>query len=131
MSERGTSRDINMIVPIDILKPILDDLLTFGKRNKPARPWLGVYTADSEGKIVVAGVSERGPAAISGMKLGDTISAVRDESVASLADFYRKVWSSGPAGAEIPIEVVRDERSLWLRVKSADRNAFLKQPRLQ
>ena len=51
MSERGTSRDINMIVPIDILKPILDDLLTFGKRNKPARPWLGVYTADSEGKI--------------------------------------------------------------------------------
>ena len=129
-SERGAPSDINMVVPIDILKPVLDELLTYGKRSKPARPWLGIYTADSDGKIIVAGVSDRGPAAASGMKLGDVISAVRDESVTSIADLYRKLWSSGPAGTEIPIEVVRDERSLWLRVKSGDRRAFLKQPRL-
>ena len=129
-SERGAPSDINMVVPIDILKPVLDELLTYGKRSKPARPWLGIYTADSDGKIIVAGVSDRGPAATSGMKLGDVISAVRDESVTSIADLYRKLWSSGPAGTEIPIEVVRDERSLWLRVKSGDRRAFLKQPRL-
>jgi S1-C subfamily serine protease len=59
------------------------------------------------------------------------ISAVRDQSVASLADFYRKLWASGRAGAEIAIEVVRDGRTLWLRVKSADRAAFFKTPRLQ
>jgi S1-C subfamily serine protease len=131
VTERGKPRDINMIVPIDILKPILDELLTYGKRNHAARPWIGTYLAESDGKIVVAGVSERGPAAAAGMRVGDVVWAVRDESVEGLADFYRKVWASGDAGAEIPIEVLRDERTVWLRVKSVDRAALLKAPRLQ
>ena len=131
MTERGKPRDINMMVPIDVLKPVLDELLTYGKRNQPPRPWLGTYLVESDGKIVVAGVSERGPAAAAGMRVGDVVWAVRDESVDGLADFYRKVWASGDAGAEIPIEVLRDERTVWLRVKSVDRAALLKAPRLQ
>jgi len=131
MTERGKPRDINMMVPIDILKPVLDELLTYGRRNQPPRPWLGTYLVESDGKIVVAGVSERGPAAAAGMRVGDVVWAVRDESVDGLADFYRKVWASGDAGAEIPIEVLRDERTVWLRVKSVDRAALLKAPRLQ
>jgi S1-C subfamily serine protease len=123
-------RDCNMIVPIDLLAPVLDDLVKYGRINKPARPWLGVYSAESEGKIVVAEVAEHGPAAAAGMRRGDVISAVRDSSVGSLRDFYAKVWGSGPAGVEIPIEVVRGGRGLWLRVKSADRASFLKKPRL-
>jgi len=38
----GKSEHVNMIVPIDMLKPILDDLRNFGRVNKPARPWLGM-----------------------------------------------------------------------------------------
>ena len=129
--ERDSPRDINMVVPIDILKPILDELLTYGKRNKPARPWLGLYSAESDKKILVAGLAERGPAAAAGMRAGDVIWAVRDESVSSLADFYRQVWASGDAGAEIPIELLRDGRTVWVRVKSVDRNSLLKAPRLQ
>ncbi|MGA2794596.1 MAG: S1C family serine protease, partial [Roseiarcus sp.] len=105
-------------------------LLAYGRVNKPPRPWLGIYSAESEGRIVVADVAERGPAAAAGLRRGDIVSAVRDSSVESLADFYRKIWSCGPAGVEIPIEVVRDKRSLWLRVKSADRGSYLKKPRL-
>ncbi len=131
VTERGTQRDINMVVPVDILKPVLDDLLTYGRRQGPARPWLGIYSAESDSKIVVAGVAENGPAAAAGMRTGDIVWAVRDESVTSLADFYRKVWASGPAGAEIPIEVLRDGRTVWVRVKSVDRQALLKAPRLQ
>jgi S1-C subfamily serine protease len=119
-----------MIVPIDLLPPILDDLLAYGQVNKPPRPWLGVYSAESGGRVVVADVAEHGPAAIAGLREGDIISSVRDSSVEGLSDFYRKVWNSGPAGAEIPIEIVRERRSVWLRVKSADRNSFLKKPRL-
>jgi S1-C subfamily serine protease len=130
VTEEGQQRDINMIVPIDLLPPILDDLLAYGRVNKPPRPWLGVFSAESEGRIVVADVAERGPAAAAGLRRGDIISAVRDSSVDSLADFYRKIWSCGPAGVEIPIEVVRDKRSIWLRVKSADRGGYLKKPRL-
>jgi S1-C subfamily serine protease len=129
--ERDSPRDINMVVPIDILKPILDELLAYGKRNKPARPWLGLYSAESDKKAVVAGLAERGPAAAAGMRIGDIIWAVRDESVSSLAEFYRKVWASGDAGAEIPIELLRDGRTVWVRVKSVDRASLLKAPRLQ
>jgi S1-C subfamily serine protease len=123
-------QDVNMIVPIDLLPPILDDLLAYGRVNKPPRPWLGVYSAENGGRVVVADVAEHGPAAMAGLREGDIIASVRDSSVEGLSDFYRKVWNCGPAGAEIPIEIVRDRRSVWLRVKSADRNSFLKKPRL-
>jgi S1-C subfamily serine protease len=131
MTERDSVRDINMIVPIDRLKPIQQDLVAYGRQNKPARPWLGVFSAERDGRVVVADVSPRGPAAAAGLREGDVLWAVRDESVTGLADFYRKVWSSGPAGTEIPIEVVREGRTVWVRVKSADRASFLKTPRLQ
>jgi S1-C subfamily serine protease len=131
MTEAGTTREVNMIVPIDLLTPILDDLLAYGRVNKPARPWLGVYVAESEGKVVVADVAARGPAAIADIRRGDVVASVGDTGVADLADLYRRVWASGPAGVEIPIELVREGRSRWVRVKSADRGRFLKAPRLQ
>jgi S1-C subfamily serine protease len=126
----GMPEDLNMVVPIDLLPPILDDLLTYGQVNKPPRPWLGVYSAETDGRIMVADVAERGPAAAAGVREGDIVLGVRDLSVDSLADFYRKVWSCGPAGTEIPIEVVRDNRAIWLRIKSGDRGSYLKKPRL-
>jgi S1-C subfamily serine protease len=119
-----------MVVPIDLLPPILDDLLTFGRVNKPPRPWLGVYATENDGKVVVAGVDERAPAAAAGLHIGDVLSAVRDSSIESLAGFYHAVWNCGPAGVEVPIEVIRDKRSAWLRIKSADRNSYFKKPLL-
>jgi S1-C subfamily serine protease len=127
----GVTQDINMAVPIDLLPPILDDLLSYGHVNKPPRPWLGVYSAESDGRVMVISVAEGGPAAAAGLQQGDIVSDVRDLDVDGLADFYRKIWKSGPAGTEIPIRVVRDNRGLWLRVKTADRDSFLKKPRLQ
>jgi len=127
---RGQREDVNMIVPIDLLPPILDDLLTSGRVKKPARPWLGVYSAENGGRIVIADVAEDGPAAAAGLRAGDIISSVRDSGVETLSEFYHAIWSCGAAGAEIPIEIVRDKRSLWVRVKSADRASFLKKPRL-
>ena len=124
-------RDVNMIVPIDLLPPILDDLLTYGRVNKPARPWLGLYSAESGGQIVVAAVADRSPAAEAGLKRGDILASVRGEETTDLGDFYRKVWRIGPAGADIPIEFIRDGRAIGVRLKSADRTAFLKRPRLQ
>jgi S1-C subfamily serine protease len=129
-SDPGQPREANMIVPIDLLPPILGDLLARGRVDRPPRPWLGVYSADADGRIVVAGVDERGPAAAAGLRRGDIVAAVGDARVADLPDFYRRIWRCGPAGAEIPLTIVRDERSLWLRVRSADRADYLKRPRL-
>jgi S1-C subfamily serine protease len=127
----GAQRDINMIVPIDLLPPILEDLLTYGRVNKPARPWLGVYSAETGGEVVVAAVSDRAPAAIAGLKRGDIIASVKGDEIADLGDFYRKVWACGPAGVEVPVEIIREGRALGLRVRSADRATFLKKPKLQ
>jgi S1-C subfamily serine protease len=127
---RGRGQDVNMSVPIDLLPPRLDEMLTYGKLKKAARPWLGVYSTESVGRVVVADVTEEGPAANAGLRGGDIIASVRDTAVESLGDFYREIWNCGPAGTEIPIEIVRDKRSLWLRVKSADRVSYLKKPRM-
>jgi len=131
VSERAGPRDINMIVPIDLLPPILDDLLRYGRVNKPARPWLGVFSAENGDEVIVASVAENGPAAEAGIRRGDVLSSVGGSQIESLGDFYHKVWSRGPAGVEIPIEIVRDGRAMAVRVRSADRSTFLKRPRLQ
>ena len=106
-------------------------LLKTGRANRRPRPWLGVFSAESNGEVVVMSVSEGSPADKAGLQRGDVISDVRDAEVDSLADFYRKVWTIGDAGAEVPMRIVRDGRESWLRVKSADRNSFLKRPQLQ
>lgn len=131
MSKGGEIADINMVVPINLLKPILDDVLNRGEIDKPPRPWLGAMSAESNGEVVVMSVTENGPAAKAGLKRGDVISEIRDGEVDGLADFYRKIWKSGPPGSEIPMRVLRDGRETWLRVKSADRNDFLRKPQLQ
>ena len=53
----------NMIVPIDLLEPILADMVTLGRAKRPARPWLGMYTTEVGGQLVVAGLADGGPAA--------------------------------------------------------------------
>jgi S1-C subfamily serine protease len=131
MSHGGEVADINMIVPINLLTPILNDLTTRGQVNKPPRPWLGAFSAENNGDVIVMSVAEGSPADQAGLRRGDVISEIRDGEVDGLADFYRKIWSSGPAGAEIPMRILRDGREAWLRVRSADRNSFLRKPQLQ
>jgi S1-C subfamily serine protease len=131
MSESGESRDVNMVVPINLLPPILDDLLSRGHAAGLPRPWLGIFSAESDGRVVVMNVAEGGPAARAGLRKGDVIADVRDGEVAGLADFYRKLWNCGPAGTEVPLRIVRKGRDAWIRLKSADRRTFLKKPQLQ
>src|ERR1700739_2119075 len=127
---RELRRDVNMVVPIELLPPILDDMLTYGRPNRPARPWLGLLAAEVEDAIVVAGLTEKGPASRAGLRPGDRILAVRDDPVASLAGLWRKVWAGDPAGCEVVMQVVRDDETLTVRILSADRTRFLRTPKL-
>jgi S1-C subfamily serine protease len=128
--EASEDRDINMMVPIDLLKPILDDILSFGGRKGPARPWLGMYVADTEQRLVVMALANRGPAQRAKVEAGDIVLAVNGESVESLADLFRRIWMTGDAGVGVPLTLLRDGRTIDVVVKSADRNAFLKTPRM-
>jgi S1-C subfamily serine protease len=129
-AREGKNEHLNMVVPIDLLTPILDDLRKFGRVNKPARPWLGVYSTEIEDKIVAVGIAPKGPAARAELKTGDVILAVKGENVTTLSAFYRKVWSLGQAGVEVPLTLYREGVTFDVRVNSSDRAKFLKAPRM-
>jgi len=120
----------NMIVPIDLFPPIRDDLVRFGRVDRPPRPWLGMYTADTQSHPVVVGLASGGPADQAGVEVGDVVVELASARVDDLATMLRKVWALGPAGVEVPLVVVREERPVAVTVRSADRNAYLKQPSL-
>ncbi len=124
------TRNINMVVPIDLLPPILDDLMTRGRADRPPRPWLGLYATDMDDEVVVMGLSGRGPAEAADVRPGDVILAVGDAEVDDLADFFRSVWALGQAGVAVPLTLRRDEYQVELSVTSVDRDRFLMAPPL-
>lgn len=128
--ENGPPEHLNMHVPIDLLKPIYDDLLTLGRPNHPPRPWLGLYATELNNKVVVAGLAPTGPARRANLKTGDIILAVAGEEIADLAALYRGIWKQGKAGVEVPLLVDRDGKTLDFNVRSADRARYLKSPSL-
>src|SRR3954452_22226754 len=126
----GKAEHVNMIVPIDLLKPVFDDLRKFGRVNKPARPWLGMYSTEIDNRVVVIGISAKGPAARAELKAGDVILAVKGEKISSQTAFYRKLWSLGPAGVDVPLTLYREGDTFDVDVTSSDRARFLKGPKL-
>jgi S1-C subfamily serine protease len=118
----------NMFVPIDILTPILDDMMTLGRPSRKPRPWLGMHTAETMGHLLVAGVHARGPAENAGVEPGDIIQRINDQQVDGLPDMYRKLWSAGESGAEITLMVIRGMEALEIVVRSGDRHRYLKLP---
>jgi len=130
-AEGEAGERLNMIVPIDLLRPILDDMLAIGRPNRPARPWLGLYATEVDNRVLVAGLASRGPAQRADLRTGDVVVAVSGRRVSDLASFFRRVWALGDAGVEVPITIVRDGRTTELRVSSADRDDFLRGPSLQ
>jgi S1-C subfamily serine protease len=126
----GKAEHVNMIVPIDLLTPVLDDLRRFGKVNRPARPWLGMYSTEIDNRVVVIGISGDGPAARAELKAGDVILAVKGEKVTSQAGFYRKLWALGAAGVDVPLTVHHEGVTFDVTLASTDRTRLLKGPRL-
>jgi S1-C subfamily serine protease len=122
----GTPSPGNLFVPIDLLKPILDDLIAHGRAPGPRRPWLGVYAEELRGRLFVARVAREGPAERAGVASGDIVIGVGGEEVASLADFYRKVWARGAAGVEVPLRVLQGLEVRDLRVRSIDRPEYFR-----
>jgi S1-C subfamily serine protease len=126
----GETLQGNMVVPVDGLEPILNDLLTRGRANRPARPWLGVYITEVEQHLAVAGTAAGGPAEKAGLRTGDLVLEIAGERASGLADLFRRIWRLGEAGVEVPITIGRRSDVLRVTVRSADRSDFLRRPRL-
>jgi len=122
--------DGNMIVPIDILMPIMDEMLSYGRTNRPPRPWLGMMTTEMDENLVVAGLVESGPAQRADVQVGDFVIGVNGQPVSELATMFRTIWAIGEAGVEIPLTLSRDGEMLDLTVQSVNRSDLLKSPQV-
>lgn len=118
----------NMIVPVDLLAGVKDDLTAHGQRTTPPRPWLGFFSAEASGKVVIAGIWEGGPADKAGVEAGDLLLEVGGTPVGSLPALYRAIWALGSAGVGVPLTLYRDRRIVEVTVESANRTDFYKRP---
>jgi S1-C subfamily serine protease len=123
----GTRSPGNMFVPVELLKPILEDLIERGRASGPVRPWLGVNAEEVRGRLFVTRVSPEGPADRAGLRSGDILVGVGAEEILSLADFYRKVWARGAAGVEVPLRVLQGMQIRDVTVRSIDRLDYFRQ----
>jgi S1-C subfamily serine protease len=121
----------NMFVPVDLLEPIFDAMLTSGRAPGPARPWLGMYTVDHEGGLVVSALADGGPAEQAGVEAGDIVVEVAGDKVTDLAALFRRVWGLGPPGTDVALSLLRGSNTLHVTVRAGDRSEYLRKPRLQ
>jgi S1-C subfamily serine protease len=117
----------NMFVPVDLLQPVLDELVRTGGRQSGARrPWLGVNSLEEDGRVKVVQVNEESPAAQAGIQAGDIILSIDGVSVESLQGFYQALWARGPAGVQVNLRVLHGPNVRDVTVISIDRADFMK-----
>lgn len=128
--EGGKEAELNMAVPADLIIPVLNDLLMFGRAALPARPWLGLYCVERNDDVVVQTVVKGGPAESAQIHRGDLIEAVGSVKISDLVSLWRAVWDTGPAGSVVPLTLRRGRALLETVIASADRSSFLRGPKL-
>jgi S1-C subfamily serine protease len=111
----------NMFIPIDALSSILADLKTTGRPLEVQRPWLGINAEEAHGRVFITRVRASGPADKAGLKVEDMVISVAGKEVHGLADFYRKIFSVGDAGVQIPLSVLKGDKIQDIKFLSADR----------
>jgi len=111
----------NMFVPIDLLKPILAEMIATGRQKGGARPWLGMSSMEDDGHLKVLRVSSDGPAERAGIEPGDVILALAGVKVDKLDDFYRRLWASGAPGVDVTLKVLKGAETREIRVHTMDR----------
>jgi len=119
----------NLFVPINDLKPILNDLIVNGKRTADVKPYMGLTSNDDTGKVMVTRVNDDGPAAKAGFKENDIILKVNRINIQDTEKFYKTVWSQGGPGTLLDFEIERNNQIISLKLTTMDRNDFFVKPK--
>lgn len=88
-------------IPMATAKPILEDLIANGKTTTTGTPYLGIYGVDVTDEVsenynmpkgvYIAQVVKGGGAELAGLKVGNIITAVNGEEVASMEELKGKI----------------------------------------
>ncbi len=119
----------NLFVPIDTLKPVIEQLLAHGKPTGASRPWLGIMVQDISGRLLVTHVASESPAEQAGIGVGDIIVGFQGKPLKDAADFYRQLWNSGKAGVKVELDVVQGAALHKVSITTMESASYLRQPR--
>jgi len=119
----------NMFVPVDLLKPVLQDMRARGVGPDSQRAWLGLQAGETAAGLRVLRVNEDSPADVAGLEAGDTILAIDGQEVRTLEALWKRLWTGGPPERDVQLQVLRQGRPLAFTVHSVDRMKALKRPR--
>jgi S1-C subfamily serine protease len=126
----GGSRRLpgNMFVPVDLLKPILSELQRTGSTTVSHRPWVGVTSAEQGGRVQIVRVSKESPAQKAGLAPGDLVLAVDGKRVATLEEFYKKLWDRARPDADVSLTVLQGADLKTIILKPVDRMNSMRKP---
>lgn len=120
-AEPGERLPGNMFVPIDLLKPVLAELVETGRQKGGMRPWVGINSRELEGRLHVMRVSADSPAEKAGIAPGDIILQLSGQKVDSLPVFYQRLWNSGAPGVEVTLKVLKGTDVQDVKIRTIDR----------
>jgi serine protease Do len=118
----------NMFVPVDLLKPILAELQQTGSSRQSHRPWLGVTSSEQGGRVKVVRVTKDSPADDAGLEAGDVVLTVDGAKVATLEEFYRKVWARANPDDEVKLTVLQGADIKTVTIRAVDRMTTMVKP---
>jgi len=128
-SRSGGSLGIGFAIPANTARMVMESLVRDGS---VIRGWIGVEPRDLtpemaeslrlpvKSGVLITGVLQNGPAGNGGMKPGDVVVRIADQSIANTAQLFNAVAALKP-GAPATIAVQRGERSVDLKVQVAQR----------
>jgi S1-C subfamily serine protease len=116
----------NMFVPVDLLRPVLDEMVRTGRQQGGRRPWIGVNSLEEDGRVKVVQVNDGSPADEAGIEAGDIILSIDGQPVESLGQFYQALWGRGPAGVDVVLTVLHGPTMREVTVRSIDRAEFMR-----
>ena len=115
----------NLAIPIEDFLRVKNELMASGRvASRPPRPWLGLYTVQTDQGVLVAGTSPVGPSAEADFEQGDVILRLNGEKIENQGDFYRKLWRT-EVGQEVRILVMRQSRFEVVTLRSINRYDLL------
>jgi S1-C subfamily serine protease len=118
----GSNSGVGFAVPIDVAHGIANQIIA-GTPIETA--YLGVTGEDATGDqagAVLTDLVAAGPAAESGLEVGDLVTAVEAQGVRSMGDLAARIRSYSP-GDEVVLDVLRDGESITVTVTLGARPA--------
>jgi S1-C subfamily serine protease len=118
----------NMFVPVELLRPVLDEMQATGRTRASVRPWLGLSSSERDGHVQIVRVDRQGPALAAGLQPGDVVLEVDGIQVATLEAFYKQLWKRPAPDAEVELTVQQGSETRKVRIHAVDRMKTLRKP---